>query len=55
MPVWRDGLARSALSVDCQRILAALADRARLGQGPMTCQEMAASSAWTWFRRGWRR
>ncbi|MFD9038274.1 hypothetical protein [Streptomyces bottropensis] len=51
MPVWRDGLARSALSVDYQRILAALADRARLGQGPMTCQEMAASSAWTWFAR----
>jgi hypothetical protein len=43
VPVWRDGLARSALSVDYQRILAALADRARLGQGPMTCQEMAAS------------
>ncbi|MFI2041300.1 hypothetical protein ACH470_42980, partial [Streptomyces bottropensis] len=28
VPVWRDGLAWSALSVDCQRILAALADRA---------------------------
>ncbi|MEU6511820.1 hypothetical protein [Streptomyces sp. NPDC046942] len=42
VPVWRDGLAWSALSVDYQRILKALADRARLGQGPMTCQEMAA-------------
>jgi hypothetical protein len=43
VPVWRDGLAWSALSVDYQRMLTALADRARLGQGPMTCQEMAAS------------
>lgn len=43
VPVWRSGLAWSALSVDYQRILTALADRARLGQGPMTCQEMAAS------------
>ncbi|MGW5689713.1 hypothetical protein ACWEWX_01745 [Streptomyces asiaticus] len=42
VPVWREGLAWSALSVDYQRILKALADRARLGQGPMTCQEMAA-------------
>lgn len=41
--MWRDGLAWWALSVDYQRILTALADRARLGQGPMTCQEMAAS------------
>jgi hypothetical protein len=41
VPVWRDGLAWSALSVDYQRILKALADRVRLGQGPMTCQEMA--------------
>jgi hypothetical protein len=43
VPVWREGLAWSALSVDYQRILKALADRARLGQGPLTCQEMAAS------------
>ncbi|MCQ8195578.1 hypothetical protein [Streptomyces rugosispiralis] len=42
VPVWREGLAWSALSVDYQRILTALADRARLGQGPLTCQEMAA-------------
>ncbi|MFJ8010912.1 hypothetical protein [Streptomyces fagopyri] len=41
VPVWREGLARSVLSVDYQRILAALADRARLGQGPLTCQELA--------------
>ncbi|WP_086829121.1 hypothetical protein [Streptomyces sp. NRRL B-24572] len=43
VPVWREGLARPALSVDYQRILQALADRVRLGQGPMTCQEMAVS------------
>jgi predicted transcriptional regulator of viral defense system len=30
------------LSVDYQRILQVLADRARLHQGPLTCQEMAA-------------
>lgn len=42
VPVWRGGLARSALSVDYQRILEVLADRCRLGQGPLTCQEMAA-------------
>jgi hypothetical protein len=42
VPVWREGLAWSALSADYQRILKALADRARLGRGPMTCQEMAA-------------
>ncbi|MGW4047457.1 hypothetical protein [Streptomyces sp. NPDC004721] len=42
VPVWREGLAWSALSADYQRILTALADHARLGQGPMTCQEMAA-------------
>ena len=40
--VWREGLAWSVLSVDYQRILTAIADRARLGQGPLTCQEMAA-------------
>ncbi|WP_234307666.1 MULTISPECIES: hypothetical protein [unclassified Streptomyces] len=43
VPVWREGLAWSALSVDYQRILTVLADRARLHQGPLTCQEMAAS------------
>jgi hypothetical protein len=42
VPVWRQGLAWSALSVDYQRILTALADRTRLHQGPLTCQEMAA-------------
>lgn len=42
VPVWRDGLSWSVLSVDYQRILTALADRARLGQGSLTCQEMAA-------------
>jgi hypothetical protein len=45
VPVWREGLAWSVLSVDYQRILQTLADRARLGQGPMTCQEMAAEFA----------
>ncbi|MET7457917.1 hypothetical protein ABZT03_39925 [Streptomyces sp. NPDC005574] len=40
VPVWREGLVRTALSADYQRILAALADRVRLGQGPLTCQEM---------------
>ena len=40
--MWREGLAWSVLSVDYQRILQALADRARLHQGPLTCQEMAA-------------
>jgi hypothetical protein len=42
VPMWRAGLSWSALSVDYQRILQALADRNRLGQGPLTCQEMAA-------------
>ncbi|WP_328345218.1 hypothetical protein [Streptomyces violaceus] len=41
VPTWRQGLAWSALSVDYQRILTALADRDRLHQGPLTCQEMA--------------
>ncbi|MDQ0771540.1 hypothetical protein QF026_000006 [Streptomyces aurantiacus] len=41
VPVWREGLAWSVLSVDYQRILTALADRARLHQGPLTCQELA--------------
>lgn len=39
--MWREGLEWSVLSVDCQRILTVAADRARLGQGPVTCQEMA--------------
>lgn len=41
VPVWCEGLDGSVLSADYQRILMALADRSRLGQGPMTCQEMA--------------
>ncbi|MEV8563968.1 hypothetical protein AB0478_48430 [Streptomyces sp. NPDC051917] len=43
VPVWRQGLTWSVLSVDYQRILKAVADRARLHQGPLTCQEMAAA------------
>jgi hypothetical protein len=42
VPVWREGLDQSVLSVDYRRIVQALADRARLHQGPLTCQEMAA-------------
>ncbi|WOX15504.1 hypothetical protein [Streptomyces sp. N50] len=42
VPVWREGLAWTVLSVDYQRILQTLADRHRLHQGPLTCQEMAA-------------
>ena len=42
VPMWREGLAWSALSVDYQRILQTLADRVRLGQGSLTCQELAA-------------
>ncbi|MEV0938142.1 hypothetical protein ACIBMX_41450 [Streptomyces phaeochromogenes] len=41
VPMWRAGLPWSALSADYQRILQALADRNRLGQGPLSCQEMA--------------
>ncbi|WP_405654054.1 hypothetical protein [Streptomyces sp. NBC_00019] len=41
VPVWREGLAWTVLSVDYQRIVRALADRVRLGQGSATCQEMA--------------
>ncbi|WP_121709558.1 hypothetical protein [Streptomyces sp. E5N91] len=41
VPVWREGLDASVLSMDYQRILQALADRRRLHQGPLTCQEMA--------------
>jgi hypothetical protein len=43
VPVWRQGLSCSVLSADYQRILQALADRLRLGQGPLACQEMAAA------------
>ncbi|WP_405852248.1 hypothetical protein OG361_05950 [Streptomyces sp. NBC_00090] len=41
VPVRREGLDASVLSVDYQRILQALADRHCLHQGPLTCQEMA--------------
>ncbi|MGW7414563.1 hypothetical protein [Streptomyces sp. NPDC054863] len=43
VPMWRVGVAWSALPADYQRIVQALADRNRLGQGPLTCQEMAGS------------
>ncbi|WP_155056511.1 hypothetical protein [Streptomyces blattellae] len=43
VPMWREGLDWSALSVDYQRILQLGADQVRLGQGPVTCQEMAAA------------
>ena len=43
VPVWRQGLGWSVVSVDYQRILKVLADRARLHQGLLTCQEMAAA------------
>jgi hypothetical protein len=43
VPVWSEVLDWSVLSVDYQRILQLGADRARLGQGPVTCQEMAAA------------
>ncbi|GGL86961.1 hypothetical protein GCM10010095_84630 [Streptomyces anthocyanicus] len=43
VPVWREGLVRTALSVDFQRFLAVLAGRVRLGQGPLTCQETASA------------
>ncbi|MFD7620946.1 hypothetical protein [Streptomyces sp. NPDC059802] len=42
VPVWRAGFSWSVLSVDYQRILQTLVDRLRLGQNPLTCQEMAA-------------
>ncbi|GAA3482377.1 hypothetical protein GCM10018966_069090 [Streptomyces yanii] len=35
------GLAFSVLSLDYQRILTVLADQHRLGQGPLSCREMA--------------
>ncbi len=40
VPMWREGLGWSVLSVD-QRIGQALADCHRLHQGPLTRQEMA--------------
>ncbi|AVH58973.1 hypothetical protein [Streptomyces dengpaensis] len=43
VPMWREGQPWSVLSADYQRILQAAGDRARLGQGPLTCQEMAAA------------
>ncbi|MEU5002266.1 hypothetical protein [Streptomyces sp. NPDC021622] len=43
VPLWRQELTWSVLSVDYQRILTALADRVRLHQGPLTCREMAAA------------
>lgn len=43
VPMWREGLAGTALSADYQRIQTALTDRIRLGQGPLTCQEMATA------------
>ncbi len=43
VPMWRAGLAWSALAVDYQRIVQVLSDRERLGQGPLACQEMAAA------------
>ncbi|MER5214605.1 hypothetical protein ABT063_29605 [Streptomyces sp. NPDC002838] len=41
--MWREGLAWSVLSADYQRILQVLTDRHRLGQGPLSCQEMTAA------------
>ncbi|MFI6645327.1 hypothetical protein [Streptomyces sp. NPDC050504] len=41
VPVWREGLAWSVLSVDYQRILEALVERHRILQRPLTCQELA--------------
>ncbi|MFJ1560762.1 hypothetical protein [Streptomyces mirabilis] len=42
VPMWCQGMTASVLSVDYQRIVQVLADRVRLGQGPLTCQEMAS-------------
>ncbi|GGS73041.1 hypothetical protein GCM10010222_12370 [Streptomyces tanashiensis] len=42
VPVWRAGPAWAAPSVEYQHILQALSDRNELGQGALTCQEMAA-------------
>jgi hypothetical protein len=42
VPMWREGLAWSALSAYYQRILQVAANRARLGQAPGICQEMTA-------------
>jgi hypothetical protein len=43
VPVWQEGSSWSVLPVDYQRIVRVLADRSRLRQGPLTCQEMAAA------------
>jgi hypothetical protein len=43
VPMWREGLAWSVLSVDYQRILTTLADRHRLHQGALTCQELTVT------------
>lgn len=43
VPVWRDRLAWSVLSMNYQSVLQALTDRHRLRQGPLTCQGMAVA------------
>ncbi|WP_432091782.1 hypothetical protein [Streptomyces sp. NRRL F-5630] len=43
VPMWREGVAWTALSADYQHILTVFADRLRLGQGPLTCQEMVST------------
>lgn len=45
VPVWREGMAWSVLSVDYQRMLWALADRRRLHQGPLTLRVPNITSA----------
>jgi hypothetical protein len=42
VPVWREGLEVVVLAPDYQQIVHLLADRARSGGEPMSCQEMAA-------------
>lgn len=42
VPVWSEGLDRPVLPADHQRILEVPPDRCRLGQGPLTCREVAA-------------
>jgi hypothetical protein len=44
VPVWREGLAWSVLAVDHQRIAATLAERGRLGQGPLSRERSASAS-----------
>ncbi|MFJ6186170.1 hypothetical protein [Streptomyces sp. NPDC092295] len=41
VPVWREGLDGSVLSVDYQRTLTTIADRQRLRQGALICRELA--------------